>query len=98
MKFRARDRTPRVGITLSRGSGSASLVVADNGIGVRSEHLPMIFDRFFQASASIEGSGIGLSICRETLERMGAAITLESPGEGMGAAVTMTFPAVEEDS
>ena len=66
--------------------------VADNGIGLAPEEQAQAFDRFYQASVSIEGSGVGLSICRSIVEGMGGTIALASPGRGGGLTATLTLP------
>jgi signal transduction histidine kinase len=66
--------------------------VADNGIGMSPLELERAFERFYQASASIEGSGVGLSLCRSMIEGMGGTIALASPGRGGGLTATLTLP------
>ena len=77
---------------MSREGGRAVIRVADNGIGLVPEEIPRVFERFFRAEASIEGSGVGLSICRSIMEGMGGTVTLESPGRDRGAVATVTLP------
>jgi PAS domain S-box-containing protein len=58
------------------------LEVADTGMGIPEEDLPMVFNRFHRASnsegAAIQGSGLGLSIAQKIAERHHAAITVDS--------------------
>ena len=58
--------------------------VKDSGIGIAPEHLPHIFDRFYQASRSDRhGTGLGLTICKGIVEAHRGRIWAEStPGEG----------------
>ena len=61
--------------------------VADYGIGIDAEEQERIFDRFYQVDSSStrmhRGSGLGLSLVREVLDKLGGTIELEStPGEG----------------
>ena len=61
--------------------------VADNGIGIRPELLPRVFEPFWQAdsspSRSVQGSGLGLSISKRIVEKHGGQIDVESVfGEG----------------
>lgn len=59
------------------------LTVEDNGIGVSPEHLPHLFEMFYRASEQSSGSGLGLYIVSESLQRVGASIKAESePGKG----------------
>lgn len=43
----------------------------DNGIGIDEKHVPQIFDMFFRASQRSEGSGLGMYIVKQTVERLG---------------------------
>ena len=61
--------------------------VADTGIGIPSEKIPLIFDSFTQADAETTrkygGSGLGLSICKELVWKMGGQLQVRSqPGKG----------------
>lgn len=71
--------------------GHLKLVVKDNGIGIKEDQLPHIFDRFYQAAHSGEGSGIGLSFTHELVKLMGGTISVESE-PGRGTAFTITLP------
>jgi heavy metal sensor kinase len=71
-----------------------TLEVRDNGIGIASEHLPHIFERFYRASKDrsrkIGGVGLGLSIARSIARRHSGEIQIESaPGEGTIARVLL---------
>ncbi len=84
----ARKFTPAGGsVTLGAAAqeGGVRFFVADTGIGMDEETKRLAFDRFHQAeqSHSGKGSGLGLSIAREIMLKMGVEIALESaPGEG----------------
>lgn len=52
--------------------------VTDNGIGVQPEYQEKLFDMFFRASENSEGSGLGLYIVKETVQRMNGQITCRS--------------------
>jgi signal transduction histidine kinase len=56
----------------------------DNGIGLTPEQRALVFERFYQASSSSEGAGVGLSICARAAQAMGGAITIDSEGLGKG--------------
>jgi two-component system sensor histidine kinase BaeS len=64
---------------------TAILSVIDTGIGIPAEHLPHIFDRFYQVDAARAsgGCGLGLSLCRWIVMAHGGTIEARSaPGEG----------------
>ncbi len=73
--------------------------VKDSGIGISSERLPYIFDRFYQADSSntrkYEGTGIGLSIAHEMVMLHSGTIDVES-SEGEGTEFVVRLP-IEED-
>jgi heavy metal sensor kinase len=71
--------------------GAVAIDVIDTGPGVAPEASARIFDRFYRASVSATGSGLGLSIARGTLERTGGRLTLESTGPE-GSTFRITLP------
>lgn len=69
--------------------------VVDNGPGIPSEHLPHIFERFYQvrqAGGELLSNGLGLAIAKALVEAQGGKIRLES-APGAGTQVILTFPA-----
>ena len=88
----------RVDLTAARDETGIVISVSDNGVGIPSEHLPFIFNRFYRAntSASIKGTGLGLSIVRHAVEAHGGNITAESiPGQR--TVFTITLPDREKE-
>jgi len=74
------------------------LWVRDTGIGIASQHLPHLFDRFYRvdkARARAEGgAGLGLSICRWIAEAHGGSISAES-APGQGTTFRVVLPAAD---
>jgi signal transduction histidine kinase len=56
----------------------ACVFIEDNGIGIAEEHQQKIFDMFYRASENSKGSGLGLYILKETLEKINGTIKLTS--------------------
>lgn len=75
------------------------LSVTDTGIGIASEHLPRIFDRFYQVKntgAQHRGQGLGLAIVRIIVEGHGGLLDVRSkPGQGSVFTVSLPRSAVE---
>lgn len=67
------------------------LKVADNGSGIPEDQLDKIFDMFYRASSQARGSGLGLFIVQETVNRMQGEITVSS-GAGKGTVFQLTLP------
>ena len=69
--------------------------VTDTGIGISSEHIGKIFDRFYQVDRAVSrqygGTGLGLSICKAYVELLGGKISVESE-PGIGTHFVFTIP------
>ena len=85
------------GHALSLQPNSLLFYVKDTGIGIRSELLEIIFERFRQGSESLnrkyEGAGLGLSISKAYVEMLGGQIWAESE-EGKGSTFYFTIPCI----
>ncbi len=82
-------------IRLHKTDASVELVVRDTGIGIRSDFMPYLFDRFRQDEAGARaqgGLGVGLTIVRHLVELHGGTIRAASPGEGQGSTFTVRLP------
>lgn len=75
---------PFVAIRIEEGDAQELIIeVEDNGIGISAEHQSHVFDMFYRAHSTIEGTGIGLHIVKEAIQRIGAKIEVKSvPSEG----------------
>lgn len=71
-----------------------TLVMEDNGIGISSQHLPRIFEMFYRATESSKGSGLGLYIVQEAINRLHGTIAVTSV-EREGTRFTITLPFVK---
>lgn len=90
----------RVAVTARRGEGDEAWVaVADTGEGIPPEHLPHVFERFYQVDAarSSRGTGLGLSIARSLVEAHGGRIWAESDVGG-GSTFIFALPLAEGDA
>ena len=86
----------RIELAVSADGRDGCILVRDTGIGVRSDALPHIFKRFWQAESAgmreHSGLGLGLALSRHLTELHGGTIEAMSAGEGKGAEFRVTLP------
>jgi PAS domain S-box-containing protein len=86
----------RVQALLQRVNSHIEFSVSDTGVGIPSNYLPHVFDRFSQQDTSTTrafgGLGLGLAICKQLVELHGGIISAVSEGEGKGATFTVNLP------
>jgi len=82
----------RIQIRLASSGRRVSITVQDDGIGVKAEAIPRIFDPFYTTKRPGGGTGLGLSICMSILREHGGAIEAEPLPAG-GSAFTVYLPA-----
>ncbi|MDQ4122035.1 MAG: PAS domain-containing sensor histidine kinase [Acidobacteriota bacterium] len=91
-------KSGRIAVELRQEGSSFTIIIKDNGIGIKPEFLPYIFERYAQADSLTRqqsgGLGIGLSLVRDLVEMHGGTVHAESEGEGKGATFTIKFPAM----
>jgi len=82
-----------VRVSLRAATRSAVLIIDDSGPGIDPEVREKVFERFYRApeSRSLPGSGLGLSIAGQVLERHGASTAIEDSDDG-GARIRVVFP------
>lgn len=73
--------------------GNLRVRIADTGMGIGTEHLPRIFDRFYrvESARTSAGSGLGLAIAQEIAHAHRGTIEVQS-AEGVGTTFTVTLP------
>jgi signal transduction histidine kinase len=81
-------------IAASVSDGHLTFSVRDNGMGIAEDQKGKIFNMFYRASENAAGSGLGLYIVKESLERMQGSIRLESQ-LGKGSTFIVTLPAYQ---
>ncbi|MBC7390143.1 MAG: HAMP domain-containing histidine kinase [Opitutaceae bacterium] len=78
-------------ITGSVTAKAATISIRDNGHGIEHEHLERIFELFYRASERSTGSGLGLFIAKEALDKLKGTITVESE-PNLGSKFTVVVP------
>jgi histidine kinase len=77
-------------------SGSAYIIIKDDGMGIAAGELTRVFDSFYRADSSrtsqIKGNGLGLGIAKQITEKNGGRLWLRSDGINKGTTVTLNLP------
>ncbi|HYK98453.1 MAG TPA: ATP-binding protein [Candidatus Acidoferrales bacterium] len=81
----------QIDVDLVRSPSTAIITVRDRGLGVPVEHLPRLFDRFYQAHPNRSGMGLGLYVSRQIVDRHGGTIYAETPDDG-GTRFVISLP------
>ncbi|MBI4394152.1 MAG: PAS domain-containing sensor histidine kinase [Euryarchaeota archaeon] len=86
----------RVTIEMGDQAGAALVRVSDEGLGIRPEDIPKLFQAFSQVHDTMQkthaGTGLGLYICRGIIEQHGGRIWCESEGLRRGTTFAFTIP------
>ncbi len=81
---------PFIEVRVEQNEQSVVILVSDNGNGIAAEHIDKIFQMFYRATEASKGSGLGLYIVRETVEKLSGTISVKSTlGEGSTFKVTL---------
>ncbi len=95
LKYSKLDVPPIIEISAIEHSNEHEIIISDNGIGISPEYYDKIFVMFSRLNPDSEytGTGIGLSIVKKIIDRMGGRIRVESE-EGVGSAFHIMIPKI----
>ncbi|MGQ9650120.1 MAG: ATP-binding protein [Phycisphaerae bacterium] len=85
----------RVTTALDREASRLTITVADNGIGIPTDDLPYVFDKFYRAKEGAGvagGTGLGLSLVRHIVETIHHGEVCVSSKHGRGTTMSLRFP------
>ncbi|MCB0845683.1 MAG: PAS domain-containing sensor histidine kinase, partial [Bacteroidetes bacterium] len=83
---------PRVEILVKKQEGRVLITIKDNGIGIPEKIKNRVFEMFYRGNSQSKGSGLGLYIVRNSVEKLSGFIDLESQ-PGVGTSITVSLPA-----
>lgn len=82
---------PVIKVNVNIENHKAVVEIEDNGRGIPKEHIPKIYQMFYRATDDGAGSGLGLYIVKETMDKLKGQINIESE-EGRGTVVKLEIP------
>jgi len=92
IKYRKLDDTiPRIAISIMVTRKAVEINFGDNGIGIDPTNLSKIFEMFYRASLQSDGSGLGLYIVKNAVDKLGGRVTAQSQ-LGQGTTFMITLP------
>ncbi|HNP06397.1 MAG TPA: HAMP domain-containing sensor histidine kinase [Cyclobacteriaceae bacterium] len=96
IKFHRIDTNPKPIIKIKREANLKNDVISveDNGRGIESEYTEKVFEMFFRGTEEVPGSGLGLYILKEIVNRLNGEVNLKSE-VGKGTTFTITLPRAE---
>ncbi|MDE6110386.1 MAG: cell wall metabolism sensor histidine kinase WalK, partial [Eubacterium sp.] len=99
IKYRNKDIRGRIELTIIEYKNTVLFEIKDNGMGVDKESLPRIFDTLYRADKARSnvrnGSGLGLSICKQIVEMHGGLIWAQSE-LGNGLSIFISLPIADK--
>jgi signal transduction histidine kinase len=84
-------KDPVIKVKVSVDGEKARLAIEDNGKGIAKEHLAHVYKMFYRATDDGHGSGLGLYIVKEAIEKLNGSIKINSR-EGVGTTVNLEIP------
>jgi signal transduction histidine kinase len=92
IRYLGEHEKPRIEIGRRRDGEEDVCFVADNGVGIESQHRETVFELFRRLQPGVEGTGIGLALVRRIVEGHGGRIWVESEGFGTGSTFCFVIP------
>jgi signal transduction histidine kinase len=89
------DDRGAIEVILDRQAGDVIVSVVDDGFGVPESEQELVFQAFYTTKGEF-GNGLGLSVCKDIVERHGGRIEIRS-AEGKGTTVRVTIPASADE-
>jgi signal transduction histidine kinase len=91
--FNSNAKEPFIEVSVTYTNREATVTVHDNGIGIAPEHVNNIFKMFYRGDEKSRGSGLGLYIVKETVDKIKGTISVKSE-YGSGSTFTLIIPAL----
>ncbi len=84
-------KDPEIRVDVRANKDRVKVSIEDNGRGIAREHLPQVCNMFYRATDDGHGSGLGLYIAKEAIEKLNGSLKINSR-EGEGTTVNLEIP------
>lgn len=91
VKYKRNNVNSFVKFSLTKKNKMITITITDNGKGIEKESLSKVFEMFYRGCSDSVGSGLGLYICKEIIEKLEGTITLKSK-YGLGTEINIKLP------
>ncbi len=91
IKFKNPEIDPIIELTNLSNEKQVVIEIKDNGIGVEKDEQENIFSMFTKLHSKVDGTGLGLSLCKKIMEQHNGEIKFQSDGKGKGSTITLYF-------
>lgn len=91
IRYKSYDKDPLIQFFVEQDDKNATFKIVDNGIGIAKNHLDHVFDMFYRANEHKAGSGLGLYIVKETIDKLEGNISIKSE-INKGTSITIKLP------
>lgn len=85
------QRAPKIDISVRQKASNLVFTITDNGVGIPDEMKDRVFEMFYRANTKSKGSGLGLYIVKNSIDKLHGEYKLESK-EGKGTRFTFSIP------
>lgn len=91
VRYRDKTKELKIYIQIITSDENAVIILKDNGIGIQKDILPNIYTMFYRGTEESQGSGLGLYIVKEIMNKLQGEIVITSEA-GEGTTATLTIP------
>lgn len=91
IKYQEKQNQPIINISIKKNEPFCSIILKDNGIGIKKEDLEKIFQPFTRINHDYPGTGIGLAICQKIVDKYDSVLKVKS-GLGKGSTFSFSLP------
>ncbi|GAB3341426.1 hypothetical protein GCM10027429_29730 [Marivirga atlantica] len=84
-------KSPKIEVDIKIDDKEALIKIADNGRGIEEQHIGKVFNMFYRATDDNAGSGLGLYIVKETVDKLNGEVSIDSK-VSVGTTVNLRIP------